>query len=148
MSGPVGAEKLPLWDQRRFEAPYVTPPLARASDPATSHAAAQAAFPSAREQGKHIAACLLGIGPRGATAEELAWHLNGGTHEGPWDSVIVSRRIAGLRLNHVYSYDGEDGRPEVTRLSQRGRPMAVHVALVHGLPIGRPPELDELRKAG
>lgn len=136
------------WDPRRYEPPWVTPPLARVSDPPTSHRAAEAAFPAAKEQGKHIVACLLGMRARGGTAEEIADALNGGDPNGPWNNVIVSRRIAGLRLNHVCTYDGLDLKPEITRTSRRGSEMAVHVAKIHGLPIGRPPELEELRKAG
>jgi hypothetical protein len=59
--------------------------------------------------------------------------------------VIVSRRIAGLRLNHVFTFDGREGRPLVTRFGRSGRSMTVHVAKVAGRPIGNPPELDQRR---
>jgi hypothetical protein len=133
----VGALPLP-WSKERYEEPFVTPPLARASDPETSHVAAQHALPAAREQGKHIASCLRGMGPLredgtgGGTALEIAWALNEGADDGPWDVVIVSRRISGLRLNYVYSFDGKDGRMKFQRKHEGHGPMAVHVAKGYG----------------
>lgn len=114
----------PPWSPARYEPPYTTPPLARNSDPETSHRAAEAAFPDARAQNAMIVACLKGMGHRGGTALEIAEALGPG-----WDSVKVSRRIAGLRLNHAYTYDGEEGRPLVERVHPGHRPMNVHVAI-------------------
>jgi len=114
----------PPWSPARYEPPYTTPPLARNSDPETSHRAAEAAFPDARAQNAMIVACLKGMGRRGGTALEIAEALGPG-----WDSVKVSRRIAGLRLNHAYTYDGEEGRPLVERVHPGHRPMNVHVAI-------------------
>jgi hypothetical protein len=139
VSGPVGVEKLPLfeaarsappgppmWSPTRYEPPYVTPPLARASDPVSSHRAAQAAFPDARAQNAMIVACLKGLGRHGGTALEIAEALGAG-----WDSVKVSRRLAGLRANYIVSYDGADGRPLVERKHEGHRDMVVHVAKEH-----------------
>jgi hypothetical protein len=118
----------------------VTPPLHRAKGPQPSIDAAIQALPSAREQNKAITWCLLGMGPvsadgvlGGGTAEEIAWKLNGESFDGPWNNVIVCRRISGLRLNHVFSYDGdkERGNPLITREGSSGRPMTVHEALVY-----------------
>jgi hypothetical protein len=69
----------------------------------------------------------------GGTAEEIAWRLNGESFEGPWTNVIVCRRISGLRLNHIYSYDGdrEAGRELLVRPGRSGRSMTVHEALVY-----------------
>jgi len=149
----VGVERLPLfeaarsappgpppWASERFEEPFVTAPLHRAGGPETSIKAARQALPSAIEQGKHIVSCLLGMGPvsadgstGGGTAEEIAWKLNGESFDGPWNNVIVCRRISGLRLNHIYSYDGDEdaGRDLIERPGRRGRPMTVHEALVY-----------------
>jgi len=113
----------PPWSPARYEPPYVTPPLARASDPATSHRAAEAAFPDARAQNAMIVAAVNALGTRGGTAAEIAEALGPG-----WDSVIVSRRIAGLRLNHLVSLDGREGRPLETRSGPSGRLMTVHYA--------------------
>jgi hypothetical protein len=66
------------------------------------------------------------MGPHGGTASEIADALGVG-----WDNVIVSRRIAGLRLNHIVSLDGGDSRPLVTRPGPSGRPQVVHVARQH-----------------
>jgi hypothetical protein len=83
---------------------------------------------------------LKGLGPLredgtgGGTAFEIALALNEGDPDGPWTSVIVSRRISGLRLNYVYSFDGdrEAGRLECLRQHPGHRPMAVHVAAAYG----------------
>lgn len=137
---PPPAPAPPPWAPERFEPPYVTPPLHRLKGPQPSIDAARAALPSAREQNKHIVACLLGMGPvradgtmGGGTAEEIAWKLNGESYDGPWTNVIVCRRLSGLRLNHVYSYDGDDeaGRDLITRDGRSGRPMTVHEALLY-----------------
>ena len=45
-----------------------------------------------------------------------------------WDSVKVSRRIAGLRVTYVLSLDGEQGRPLLERKHRGHRPMTVHIA--------------------
>lgn len=137
---PTPAPGPPPWAPERFEEPYVTAPLHRAGDPAPSIDAARAALPSAREQNKAITWCLMGMGPvsedartGGGTAEQIAWTLNGRSFDGPWDNVIVSRRISGLRLNHIFSYDGdqEKGNPLITREGRSRRPMTVHESLLY-----------------
>lgn len=115
-----------MWSPTRYEAPYVVPPLARASDPSTSHRAAEAYYADARAQSAMIVACLGAMGTHGGTAAEIADALGEG-----WDNVVISRRIAGLRLNHLVSLDGREGRPLVTRPGPSGRPQVVHVAQRH-----------------
>jgi len=113
----------PPWAPARFEPPFVTEPLARNSDPGPSHRAAEAAFASLAPQSAAIVHCLRGMGARGGTAFEIAEALGYG-----WDSVIVSRRIAGLRVTYVLSLDGEQGRPLLERKHRGHRPMTVHIA--------------------
>lgn len=122
-AAPAAPPGPPAWAPQRFEPPYVDPPLARASDPLSSHRAAVGAFPDARAQNAMIVACLRGMRERGGTALEIAEALGAG-----WDSVKVSRRIAGLRRNYVVSFDGEAGRPLLERQHDGHRPMVVHVA--------------------
>jgi hypothetical protein len=139
--GPAVARPAPLlpWDPRRFEEPLTRAPMHRAGDPEPSITAARLALPTAREQEKQIAAALQVMGPvsadgatGGGTAEDIAFELNGKTLEGPWNNVIICRRIADMRLNDVFSYDGdpEKGNPLVQRRGRvTNRPMTVHEAL-------------------
>lgn len=108
-----------------------------------SHIAAEVAFADARKQNPMIVACLRGMGSRGGTAHEIAAALGHG-----WTNVIVSRRISALRqAGLVYSFDGEEGRPLAERPFNGSIACTVHVACELGLPIGRPPEVEELKKA-
>ena len=76
------------WDRYGF--PFTREPLARSSDPAPSHEAAARALPAAKAQQAQIHAYLLGIGPVGATAREIAAALG-------WTMEQVDRRMAEMR---------------------------------------------------
>lgn len=93
----VGAEGLPLFvaPQRapppwRQTAALVHPPLARARDPETSHAAAAAYTDEAATQNGQLDAYYVGCGVGGATFWEAARDLG-------WTPEQVARRLAGLR---------------------------------------------------
>lgn len=95
-------------------APGVHPPLARVSDPHTSHVAA-AHFKSAAVQNAQILAALAGLGPSGGTYTEIADALG-------WESVVVARRLAALRqAGHIV-------RLLEPRKVDGHRPCHVHVA--------------------
>lgn len=71
-------------------AAVVHPPLARASDPETSHEAARAYADAAATQAGQLDAYYRGAGARGATHWEAARDLG-------WTPEQVARRLAGLR---------------------------------------------------
>jgi hypothetical protein len=101
---PVGVEALPLfapaWD--RYGPPFTREPLARASDPAPSHEAAARALPAAKAQQAQIHAYLIGVGPVGATAREIAAALG-------WTLEQVDRRMAEMRdAAMVSTQNGKD----------------------------------------
>ena len=95
----------PPWS--RYGHPFTREPLARTSDPPTSHEAAAAYLPHAKAQQAQIHAYLRGVGPRGATSKEIGRALRYGD-----DGVTVARRIAEMRdAAMVSTYDGKPGKP-------------------------------------
>jgi DNA-binding transcriptional ArsR family regulator len=108
----------PPW--RRCGHPFVRQPLARASDPATSHEAALRAAAEAEPQRLLIVGFLRACGTVGATAREMA-RANDMTIE------QVDRRMAELReAGLVSTRNGKDG-PGCLPLERR-EGCAVHVA--------------------
>ena len=148
--GPVGVEGLPIFAAvdppwKRFGDGYVDAPRARLADPETSHQAARDYHDHAEAQNAQIVSYLVGRGARGATAGEIEQDLG-------WDKVTASRRISALRrAGLLVTYDGETGTghlsPEVRRATPGRRSMCVHVAAEWGLPVGRPPELEQGKAA-
>ena len=64
------------------------------------------------------------LSSEGRSTSEIAEALGPG-----WDNVKVSRRISGLRLNYVFSFDGSDDQHPLRERQSPGRhPMTVHVA--------------------
>jgi len=108
----------PPWE--RYGHPFTREPLARASDPPTSHEAAAAYLPHAKAQQAQIHAYLRGVGPTGATAREIAAALG-------WTMEQADRRMAELRdAGLVSTRNGKDG-PGCLPLERR-EGCAVHVA--------------------
>jgi len=109
---------VPPWDQYGF--PFTREPLARSGDPTTSHEAAAAYLPQAKAQQAQIHAYLRGVGPRGATAREIATALG-------WTMEQVDRRMSEMRdAAMVSTRNGKDG-PGCLPLERR-EGCAVHVA--------------------
>jgi hypothetical protein len=109
---PIAAERLPLFEAlpppwRQYGPPFSHPPLARVSDPETSHRAAERAASEQDRQEGQIHAYLLGVGPAGKTSKEIGAALDWG----PKGDVIVARRMAGMReAARVSTYDWTPGK--------------------------------------
>ncbi len=106
-------------------AAVVHPPLARASDPETSHRAARAYADAAATQAGQLDAFYRGCGERGATHFEAAAALG-------WTPEQVARRLAGLRdagllVTLAETREGDGHRPShvyVATAHRHGRPLA------------------------
>ena len=96
----------PPW--RRYGFPHTREPGVRSAGPDTSRAAAVRVRSEQDRQQLAIHAYLIGVGPHGATAKEIAFALDWG--EG--GNVKVSRRIAEMRDGAMIStYDGKPDEP-------------------------------------
>lgn len=81
------APPAPPWKQ---VAATVHPPLARVSDPETSHLAAASQVDNAQWQDEKIESYYAGLGPHGAAFFEAGAGLG-------WDPIVVARRLAEIR---------------------------------------------------
>lgn len=122
----VGTEGCPLFDPAnvmRWDSQV--PPLARTSDPETSHQAAASMVDEAGRQRDALAAWLVTQGPNGATADEADPALK-------WRPTTAGRRFGELVADgRAIRLDGLDGRPKRKRVTGQGRPAFVLVAPCH-----------------
>lgn len=120
---PTTPDLGPLFD------PLATP-RARRDDPATSHAAAASATPSATAQAHAILRALLSYGP--ATADELDARMG-------WDVGTAGKRTAALKAGDYLTPTGatrptRKGRQaDVYRLTAKGRTASLLDATEWGL---------------
>ena len=122
----VGVEGLGLFEvPRHRESVHIGAPLARATDPETSHEAAASMVDEAARQRDRLAAWLVTQGPHGAIADEADTALE-------WRPTTAGRRFGELvRDGRAIRLDGLAGRPTRKRTTGQGRPAFVLVAPCH-----------------